>query len=483
MHVKRQRPQRFPRYLAGRSCLATLVVVVLAAGCARYRPRPISPAQSLEDFESRRLDLPELGTFLADRGETAAWPPRTWDLHALTLAAFYYSPVLDVARARWAVARGGVLTAGGRPNPTVTGGTGYNSTTPRSQVTPWIPEVALDLPLEVAGRRGIRVAEARHLSEAARLTLLTAAWQVRSDVRRGFIALYVARETDSLLARQQDLRSQVLEILESQRRVGEASAAAVVQARVALAESRVAAMDASRLAIEGRSALADAVGVPPAALDAVSLDFAGLERVTVGVPDQEARRRAMLHRSDILAALAEYEASQKALQLEVRKQYPDISLGPGYQLDQTDSKWTLLLSLSLPVLNRNQGPIAEAKALRAEAAARFLALQSKVLGEVENAVASAHVALGQVQEADTLLDALRRQESTARASYDAGEISRLDLLGLQAEAVATTLARLDALSRAQAAVGALEDAMQTPLDMERWALEAPERDTSNGGGR
>jgi cobalt-zinc-cadmium efflux system outer membrane protein len=190
-----------------------------------------------------------------------------------------------------------------------------------------------------------------------------------------------------------------------------------------------------------------------------------------------------LHRSDILAALAEYEASQKALQLEVRRQYPDISLGPGYQLDQTDSKWTLLLSLDLPLLNRNQGPIAEAKALREEAAARFLALQSKVLGEVENAVASAHAALAQVRAADTLLDALGRQEATARAAYGAGEISRLDLLGLQAEAVATALARLDALSRAQAAVGDLEDAMQTPLDMEKWALEAPKRsDTSNGGG-
>ncbi len=98
-----------------------------------------------------------------------------------------------------------------------------------------------------------------------------------------------------------------------------------------------------------------------------------------------------------------------------------------------------------------------------------------MLGEVEGAVASARAAATQVQEADTLLSALGRQEATARNAYDVGEISRLDLLGLQAEAVVTALTRLDALSRAQRAVGALEDAMQAPLDMEAWALEPPQR--------
>jgi cobalt-zinc-cadmium efflux system outer membrane protein len=185
----------------------------------------------------------------------------------------------------------------------------------------------------------------------------------------------------------------------------------------------------------------------------------------------------MIHRSDVLASLAEYEASQKALQLEVRQQYPDISLGPGYQLDQTDSKWTLALAVTLPLLNHNQGPIAEAIARREEAGASFLALQSRVLSEVEGAVAAAQVAATQVQASDTLLAALERQEGMARAAYSAGEISRLELLGLQAEAVATGLARLDALALAQAAVGALEDAMQTPMDMEMWALAAPERNS------
>jgi cobalt-zinc-cadmium efflux system outer membrane protein len=477
-------PRATARLVRGRRLplLAVALSCSIAGGCARYHARPISPSQTLEDFQARRLDAPELDTFLVERGEVSGWPPRAWSLHDLTLAAFYYSPALDVARAQWAVARGGVITAGGRPNPSVSGGTGYNVTTPRSEITPWIPEASLDIPIEVAGKRGIRIAAARQRSDAARLNIISAAWQVRSRVRQAFIGLYVARQADSLLAVQREIRNEALTILESRRAAGEASPTEVTQGRVALAESRVAALDAAQAAVKARSDLADAVGIPPSALDSVSFDFGELTRAVVDIPEGEARLQALLHRSDILASLAEYEASQRDLQLEVRKQYPDISLGPGYQLDQTDIKWTLLVSFSLPLLNRNQGPIAEAAAKREEAAAGFVALQSKVLGEVEGAVASARAAVTQVQAADTMLDALGRQEATAKAAFDVGEISRLDLLGLQAEAVATALARLDALSRAQTALGALEDAMQTPLDMEKWTVDAPRRGSGSGGG-
>ncbi len=471
----------------GRFGVLALSIAIVAASCTRYHARPISPARNLEDFEARRLDDPQMAGFLSTRGEVASWPPGAWTMHDLTLAAFYYSPALDVARAQWAVARGGVLTAGGRPNPTLSVGAGYNATTPASQGTPWIPEVSLDLPIEVAGKRGIRVAAARQRSESARLSLLTAAWQVRSTVRQAFIGLYAAHQSDSLLARQRQIRTESLAILDRRRAAGEASPTEMTQARVALAESRVAALDAAQAAVRARSDLATAIGVPPAALDSVAMDFSELVRVSVGVPDEEARRRAMLHRSDVLASLADYEGSQKNLQLEVRKQYPDITLGPGYQLDQTDMKWTLLLGFALPLLNRNQGPIAEAAARREEAAAQFVALQSRVLAGVEGAVAAARAGVSQVQAADTLLEALGQQEATAQAAYTVGEISRLDLLGLQAEAVATALARLDALSRAQIAVGALEDAMQTPLDMETWTLAAPQRSAgttgSTGGAR
>lgn len=138
------------------------------ATCVRFHPRPIAPVKAMEDFEARRLDATELRDFLLRDQDAKDWPPAAWDLKSLTLATLYYHPDMDVARAQWGVARGGRITAGERPNPSLNPALGYNATSPRSEVTPWIPEISLEIAIETAGKRGYRIAEARHLSEAAR---------------------------------------------------------------------------------------------------------------------------------------------------------------------------------------------------------------------------------------------------------------------------------------------------------------------------
>jgi outer membrane protein, heavy metal efflux system len=459
----------------GKGLACGVVAMLLATGCVRYHPEPIAPARTLDDFEARRLDSPALGEFLETRDGITPWPPATWDLNTLTLAAFYYNPDLDVARAQWGVARGGVMTAGGRPNPSLSAALGYNASTPAGDISPWIPEAILGLPIEVAGKRGIRIRQAGQLSEAARLDILTVAWQVRSRVRQGFVDFYVARQADSLLARQQEIQTSIVAILEAQLAVGEVSPFEVTQARIALADSRLARLAAAQQRAAARSELAAALGVSPAAVDSVGLFFEGLSLIAQELPGAEIRRQALVSRSDILGALAQYEASQAALQLEVRKQYPDLELGPGYQLDQTDNKWTLGLAVTLPFLNRNRGPIAEAAARREEAAARFLTVQSRALGEIEASISAARAGSAQVAAADSLLNDLTSRDRSAQAAYQVGQISRLELLGLQAEMVTTGLSRLGALAGAQQAIGRLEDAMQSTLDVGKWVLDAPRR--------
>src|SRR5665647_955163 len=108
--------------------LALAAVLISAVGCVRYQARPIVPGRVLDDLEARRLDSPELGRFLIANKEIEAWPPAAWDLKSLTLAALYYHPDMDIARAQWGVARGGRITAGERPNPTLSPSIGYNTT-------------------------------------------------------------------------------------------------------------------------------------------------------------------------------------------------------------------------------------------------------------------------------------------------------------------------------------------------------------------
>jgi cobalt-zinc-cadmium efflux system outer membrane protein len=452
------------------ACLFALLLII---GCVRYHPKPVSASRTLDDFETRSLDAPELREYFQSRPGAASWPPPVWDLKNLTLVALYYHPDLDVARAQWGVAEAGRITAGERPNPTAGVLTGYNTTTPLSEVSPWIPEAALDIPIETAGKRGYRIAQARHLSEASRLNILSVAWEVRSRLRQSLLDLYAARESESLLALQRDIQTESVRLLEAQLAVGEASPYDVTQARIALDNAQLGALDASRQTAQARIRLAGALGVPGKALDDLSLSFDGFSAIKADLPGPEIRRRALTNRTDILGGLSEYEAAQAALRLEIARQFPDLNLGPNYQFDQTDNKWTLGLSLILPLLNRNKGPIAEAEARRAEVAARFLALQAKVIGDLDAAVAACRSAVEKARTAGEILAGLTRQEAAAKARFELGDISKLELLGLRMELASGALARLDALVKAQQAIGELENVLQSPLDVNEWVLETP----------
>jgi outer membrane protein TolC len=447
----------------------------LLSGCVHYQARPVDPARTAEAFTARRLDDPGLGQFVEANAASrpSTWPPRSWDLTALTLAAFYFQPQLDRARAQWAVAEAGRKTAGERPNPSLLLAPGYDTTT--KVPSPWIPLVALDIPIETAGKRGHRRAQAAQLSESARLAVASAAWAVRSGVRTSLIALQAAREAESLLTDQQALQENNVRILGLQREAGAISAFELTQARIAADASRLALREAERRSAEARVSLAEAVGVPQEALETAELSFEGLDDALPEDALAGARAQALVSRTDILASLAQYAASEAALQLEIARQYPDIHLGPGYQYDQGDNKWTLGIGFSLPVFSRNRGPIAEAEARRAEAAAAFEELQARVLAQVDRALAGYRAAMRQEKDAESLLANLRREEATARKVFELGEISRSDLVALQLQLSATSLARLDAVTRAREARGALEDALERPLPAASDAWQMPPR--------
>jgi outer membrane protein TolC len=420
------------------------------------------------------MDSPELRLFMEKNGAPPARETTAWDLDALTLVALFYHPDLDVARAQWAAAEAARITAGERPNPTLSVLMGYDSTSPVSEVSPWIPEAALEIPIETAGKRGYRIAQARHLSDAARLSILSTAWDVRSRLRQAYYDYFAARESATLLAAQMDIQTENVRILDAQLAIGEAAPADVTQARLALGSSRLAASDAAREKELARIRLAGALGLPPAALAGIEPAFAGWTKPVLDIPAVELRRKALLGRADILAALSEYAGTDAALRLEIARQYPDLSLGPNFQMDQSDAKWTLGLAFILPLLSRNKGPIAEADARRTESASRFLALQARTIEAIDSAAASCRAAAGKIKTVEDMRQALVKQEASARARYEIGDISKLEWLGLRIELAASELARLDALVKAQQAAGDLENALQSPLEPIEKALRTPE---------
>ncbi len=456
------------RVWASRAALAALACV-LAAGCARYHAKPLTAARVAGDFEARTLSDPALRSFLETNGVSGEWPRRVWDLESLTMAAFYFSPDMDVARAQAGTARAGIRTAKAIPNPTLNVTPGYDATTLTR--SPWIPLGFLDIPIETAGKRGYRTQQAKRLSEAARLNVLSAAWQVRGKLRRALVDYYAAGEQERLLSAQRAAQEENLKLLAAQLAAGAVSPSESTRERIALDTTRLAEQDAKRLKGESRVALAEVVGIPVGALDGVEISFAGLDRVPPGLDTPAVRRQALLGRADVLAGLADYAASESALQLEIAKQYPDIRIAPGYQYDQGDSKWTVGLTATLPVFDQNQGPIAQAEARRKESAVQFNALQARVVAEVERGMVAYRSALEKSATADSLLADFEKQERVLRGRLEAGEITRGEVIAGRVELAAARLARAEAVARSQQALGQLEEALQSPVKWPKGAWE------------
>lgn len=436
-----------------------------SAGCVHYQARPIVPEQLFERWDGRTLADAGLAHAVEPGHLAATWPPDTWDLPSLTAAALYFHSELALARASWAVARAGRISAGERPNLGLTAGPGFNASTPANTITPWILNFDLDFTVETAGKRGFRLNQATALAGSARYRIADAAWGVRAGVRQALVDLFAATETAGLLDQQQQVLGTSLVLFQRQLDAGEISAFQMSQARLQLATLRVSVADSRRQQQDARARLATAIGLPAAAIEDTRFNYDVFRRTPVDIPDAAARRQAVLNRADVLGALSDYDASQAALQLEIARQYPDLHLGPGYQMDQDSNKWSLLFPLSLPVFSRNQGRIAEAEARRSLAAAQVEALQARTLGAIDRALVAYRAALARIGLADQLLLDAQRVEDVARNQFSAGAISQLDLSIVELDVMTRALVRLEAGVQAQQALGDLENAMQRPADM------------------
>lgn len=431
------------------------LLIALSTGCVQFKSKPLSAEASSTSFGGRTLSDAGLKTFLAEQRACGAW-----SVDKLALAAAYFHGDVRVAKAQAEEAEAAITTAAQRPNPVLSFAPGYNSTS--RGISPWIITPSVDVPIETAGKRSKRIVQAQAESEAARLMIAAVAWDVRAKVRAAMLALHTGQENAALIKDEIVLHEEALTKLDVQVKAGEASAFELTSSRLLLNRSKLALHDAEKQASTGMAQLAAAVGVPSSALSAVKLDFSSFQSLP-GVPSETARRKALTHRADLLALLANYRAAEEAVRVEIAKQYPDVHLGPGYDFDQGENKWTLGFSVELPAFNRNRGGITQAEAKRATEAAKFEAKQAAVFGEIETALVAYRAAQAKVVTAAQLADdSIKASEATKRI-VDAGELGTLDLVRHRIEASAAKLSKLEAMLQAQEAAGLLEAALQLPL--------------------
>lgn len=463
--------------------LIFLATASLIGACANqtYEAKPVDAARLADSFGQRTLDSAELHRYMLAQGYPEnAFPIKQWGLHELTLAAFLYNPQLDVARAKWRAAQAAQVTAGQKQNPGVSGYLQSNSQT-SGGLSPWTYGISFAVPVETGSKRQARMDQAASLSEAARIEIGQSAWQVRSQLRDSLLEYQAALLQISLLQREVTLYEEIVQMLEKRLEAGLASSIDLNNARLQLQKARQS-LDSENNRLTGlRTGLDIAIGLPAGALAAVKFDTTLPDRTSNGdqLSARDIRQNGLLNRLDIRSALARYGAAEANLQLEIARQYPDVSLLPGYAWDQGNVQWSLGLSTILSLMNKNEGPIAEARAARDLQASQFNALQVSIIGELEKSLVSLRAVLERAARASELLAAQQQRVAQTERQFESGYADRLEVTQNRLEALVAKQGMLDAKIQAQRALNALEDAVQRPLDGSAPLPEIPQEIPTN----
>ena len=440
--------------------------VTLPLGCVSVpaRPRP-DLAASAHSFEQRRLDN-------LYPGETS--PASGWDRAQWLNAALILNPDLAEARAKAILVASAERTAAQRPNPTLNlfgeyiaaaaGGVG------------WLYGLSLDFLLQRPGDRDRARATAVLQTQAAQSDVAESIWTVRTQLHQALLDAVYANDQIDLLQQLLNNRQGQLASAEVRARAGEISFSEVPAATLELAAAQQRLERARARAIDARSRLAAAVGVPAAALEQVPLQWNGWADIDALSPALSAERRdeALIGRPDLVRTLHEYDIADNAVRSELARRWPEFHLVPGYawdkggvrenQLNETLHDNEIGLSTELPLFHRNEGPIGEAVARRELAGKHLEAVQADLFEQMERAErAWPHARVAWQNAASAAITAQQQNELQQRA-LRAGAADRSSALTAAAAATEAQLLSLDAAYEAQQAFTELESAYRRPLD-------------------
>ncbi|MBL4591479.1 MAG: TolC family protein [Phycisphaerales bacterium] len=233
---------------------------------------------------------------------------------------------------------------------------------------PWVAGGAIGLTIPISGRLEAQKekAGAKHTAELHRLAATE--WATRTALRKIWIKWSAQMARAKLMTKQIDRLRSAADFAHRQEQAGVLSKIEERLLRVELAGSQAQIIETIAIARDLELQLRDILGLAPDAP-------VQLVETVVFVPRGTGRDWLLdsmeTGNLELVAVRSEYEVAEESLRLEIRKQYPDLTIGPGFGGDEGDERLLLGVRLPIPLWNRNQQSVAEAHASREVAYGRF----------------------------------------------------------------------------------------------------------------
>lgn len=453
--------------------LPLTLLLFAPAGCTRYEARPVElPALARSQAEGT-LDANAVASAksrIAPGAEADTEPDRLWMLAAILT----YDPKVAAAKAAVTTAEAQAKAERHVMAPVLTLTSEYANDPSTS--SPWLVGGAVDLPLDVGRRRTARLRSADVAIAIARYDYAEVVWAERMAARRALIEHFIAQRRIDAAKAMTALSDRQLAAAERRLKSGEASNADVEPIRLmreaavrdlALAETRLAQAD---------QAIAATIGVPAHVLSDRQWRWQEFDQPedTAIAKLEHARIAAITGRADLLKALADYDRADAAYRGEIAKQFPALTLSPGYTWERGLVKLPVSVGLALPALDLNRHAIAAAAQAREEAGKRLENLVSAAGSAIDAALVEqgqAMAALVNLREHDLPVALAMAKRADERLRL--GDIDRVEWANAQRSLLDARNREIEALARAQSANASLEDAMRKPLEGPETMITVP----------
>ncbi len=412
---------------SARPGLAAVAACGLLGGCQSYERAPLDLPSHRSAMESRVDAAEPIGAFLDRLAKTGDGAPQRFDLSdGLSVAegevvALFYNADLRLARLAAGLALAEYETAGLWEDPQF----GFDGAEILSPEGPFEYGLTLSFTIPVSGRLEVAKDRAGAAFETELRRIVDAEWTTRARVRSAWAAWTVADARVGLLREAIGQVERVASITDRLETAGELTRVEARLLRAELVESRGRLAQAEFSATQARVHLFGLLGLSPTTDVALIPSISASEAVSFADEVQ----RLIEANTSIAVRRAEYHTAEETLRLEVRKQYPDITIGSGYGSEASDDRLLLGLSIPIPVVNANRAGIAEARARRAIARVAAETTFEQLTRELATTNAARTAARSQLEAFQTqLVPMLDEQSREVEQLIGLGEVDALILL-------------------------------------------------------
>lgn len=383
-----------------------------------------------------------------------------------------HNGVLTSFREEQGIRDAGTTRAGTLPNPTLeleveTGGlTGSSSDNSLA--------IGISQEFLTSGKRVGRLTVAGRDQELSRLQLADRERTVRAEVAAAFHDAILAMERITLAERFVDLNRHLVNIAKERLSAGEIPELEMNLAMVELSRSEGKRIEAEANLVQARSRLTILMGTR--VMDDPPLSGTLEGELPPGTNRDELVRTALLNRPDLKALEVELSKNDAEAALASAEAIPNLSASlmlrressafetGGFEGKDTAYTVAMKFSMPLPLFDRNQAGVQEARARRNSTEARLTSVRREIEGEVK----AAHAAY---LNADRILSLYRtgiipqleENLNLTREAYRLGEVGILSLIQEQKAFFEENEAYLTALHARRAALTKLESAVAAEI--------------------